>query len=113
MFIKPFIIQFSLNHIYFLFLLSFSFALFIFNFLAISYNKRNVLILLLCIELIFLSIGLNFAFFSLIHLKTSQVLTLFILTVAATESSIGLGLLISLYRLKHNISFKSFSDLKN
>lgn len=60
-----------------------------------------------------MSIGLNFAFFSLIHLKVSQVLTLFVFTVAATESAIGLGLLISLYRLKQGISFKSFNSLKH
>jgi NADH-quinone oxidoreductase subunit K len=64
-------------------------------------------------ELIFMSIGLNFAFFSLIHLKIAQVLSLFVFTVAATESALGLGLLISLYRLKQNISFKSFNTLKN
>lgn len=112
-FIKFFIIQFVSNSVSFLFLLLFSFSLFILSLLAITYNKKNILILLLCIELIFLSIGLNFVFFSLIHIKISQVLTLFVLTVAATESSIGLGLLVSLYRLKQNVSFNNFSDLSN
>ena len=72
-----------------------------------------MLIILLCIELLILSISLNFIFFSLFHVKASQVLALFILTVAATESAIGLGLLISLYRLNQNISFSNFSDLRN
>lgn len=110
--IKPFILQFSFSHVSFLFLLVFSFSIFLVSLLAITYNKQNILILLVCIELIFLSIGLNFAFFSLLHLKISQVFTLFILTVAATESSIGLGLLINFYRLKKTINFKSISSLK-
>lgn len=81
--------------------------------LAITYNEKNVLIIFLSIELIFLSLGLNFAFFSILHIKISQVITLFILTTAATESSIGLGILISCYRLKQNITFNNLSDLKH
>lgn len=113
MFINSLIIQFSLNQVSFLALWFFSFILFMINLISISYNTRNVLIVLLCIELLTLSISLNFIFFSLIHIKVAQVLALFILTVAATESAIGLGLLVSLYRLKQNISFKHFSDLRN
>lgn len=112
MFIKPFIIQFNLDYVSFLFLLTFSSSLFILNLLSITYNEKNLLIIFLCIELIFLSIGLNFAFFSLLHIKTSQIITLFILTIAATESSIGLGILINYYRLKQNITFTCLTDLK-
>lgn len=112
MFIKPFIIQFNLDYISFLFLLTFSSSLFMLNLLAITYNEQNLLIIFLCIELIFLSVGLNFAFFSLLHIKTSQIITLFILTIAATESSIGLSILINCYRLKHNITFAHLTDLR-
>jgi NADH-quinone oxidoreductase subunit K len=107
MFIKPFIIQFNLDYISFLFLLTFSSSLFMLNLLAITYNEQNLLIIFLCIELIFLSVGLNFAFFSLLH-----IITLFILTIAATESSIGLSILINCYRLKHNITFAHLTDLR-
>lgn len=113
MFIKPFILQLNLDYISFIFLLTFSSLLFIWNLLAITYNEKNVLIIFLSIELIFLSLGLNFAFFSILHIKISQVITLFILTTAATESSIGLGILISCYRLKQNITFNNLSDLKH
>merc|ERR1712179_483641 len=109
MFIKPFIIHFTLNNISFLILLFFSFTIFILNIMLVSYNKRNIILILLNMEILFLTIILNFAFFSLYQSRISQVLTLFILTVAATESSIGLSLIICLYRLKKNIGFKNFS----
>lgn len=112
MFIKPFVIQFNLDYISFLFLLTFSSSLFIWNLLALTYNEKNLLIIFLSVELIFLSIGLNFAFFSLLHVKISQIITLFILTTAATESSIGLGILINCYRLRQNITFNNLNDLK-
>lgn len=110
---KTSIIYFTLNHISFLFLLFLSFSLFILNLLLIAYNKRNILLLLLTMEMMFLSIILNFCFLSINQLKISQVLALFILSVAATESSIGLSLIICLYRLKQNIGLKNISDLKN
>jgi len=105
--------QFSSYNIYITSLLIFSFFIFIIGLFGIFYNNRNLLIVLLCIEVILMSIGLNFIFMSLIHYKASQLFTLFIITIAATESSIGLGLLITLYRLKKGIGFKVFSSLKN
>ena len=71
------------------------------------YNKQNLLIILLCIEIMLLSIGLNFVFLSLIINKFSQIYMLFIITTAAAESSIGLGLLVVLYRLKQTINFEN------
>ena len=111
-YIKSYNIQFNLDYISILFLLMFSFSLFILNILAITYNKHNLLITFLCMEIIFLSIGLNFAFYSILHSKVSQVLSLYVFTVAATESAIGLAILISFYRLKQNIAFKSLANLK-
>lgn len=75
------------------------------------YNKQNLLIILLCIEIMLLSIGLNFVFLSLIINKFSQIYMLFIITTAAAESSIGLGLLVVLYRLKQTINFEKFIKL--
>ena len=76
------------------------------------YNNNNFLIMLLCIEIMLLSITLNFIFISLLLDKTSQVLSLFIISLAAGESCIGLGLLVLLYRLKESILTENFSTLK-
>ena len=105
--------HFSLNYVSFLILFNFSFFLFSIGLLGTFYNRQNFLILLICIELMLLSIGLNFIFLSLISNKFSSIFMLFIITVAAAESSIGLGLLIILYRLKQTLSFENFSNLKS
>jgi NADH-quinone oxidoreductase subunit K len=109
---KTYILVFNLYNVSFIMLLTFSFSLFVFNLLAIGYNHRNLLIIFLSIEVLFLSVGLNFIFFSLVNTKISQVISLFVLAIASTESSIGISILINFYRLKQNINFKSLSDLK-
>jgi NADH:ubiquinone oxidoreductase subunit K len=60
-----------------------------------------------------LSIGLNFSFLSLSVNKFGQVFMLFIMTLASAESSLGLALLVVLYRLKQVINFESFISLDN
>jgi len=105
--------HFLLNHITFIFLFNFSFSLFILSLLGSFYNKQNLLILLFCIELMLLSIGLNFSFISLTINKFGQIFMLFIMTVASAESSIGIGLLVLLYRLKQMINFDRFIFLEN
>ena len=66
------------------------------------------------IELILLSLNLNFIFFS-IYLDDlyGQLFSLFILTIAASESAIGLAIIIIYYRLRGNISINQTSILKN
>ncbi len=66
------------------------------------------------IELILLSLNLNFIFFS-IYLDDlyGQIFSLFILTIAASESAIGLAIIIIYYRLRGNISINQISILKN
>ena len=76
--------------------------------LGSCFNKQNLLIILFCIELMLLSIGLNFSFLSLTINKFSQIFMLFIMTLASAESSIGLGLLVILYRLKLIINYENF-----
>ena len=105
--------HFLLNHITFVFLFNFSFSLFIISLLGSFYNKQNLLILLFCIELMLLSIGLNFTFISLSINKIGQLFMLFIITIASAESSIGLGLLVLLYRLKQLVNFDRFIFLEN
>jgi NADH-quinone oxidoreductase subunit K len=94
--------------------ISINFILFGISLLGIFLNFRNILIILMGIELILLSLNLNFIFFS-IYLDDlyGQIFSLFILTIAASESAIGLAIIIIYYRLRGNISINQISILKN
>lgn len=87
--------------------------LFVIGIAGIVYNRRNILIVLMCIELILLSVNLNFIVFS-IYLDDfyGQIFSLFILTVAAAESAIGLAILILYYRTRGNIFINQVAVLK-
>jgi NADH-quinone oxidoreductase subunit K len=76
-------------------------------------NRRNILILLMCIEMMLLSLNLNFIVFS-VYLDDlyGQIFSLFILTVAAAESAIGLAIIIIYYRLRGSILMDQISVLK-
>lgn len=88
--------------------LNFSFFLFVIGLLGIIWNKQSFLIMLLCIELMFFSISLNFIFFSLYTFNTiGQIFSLLIVTTAAAETSIGLSLLVISYRLGDRIDYRS------
>ena len=67
-------------------------------------NRTNLLIILMCIEVVLFSIDINFVIFS-VYLDDicGQVFALFILTVAASESAIGLAIVVVYYRLQDNI----------
>ena len=84
----------------FIFQLLTNIVLFFIGVLGIISNRRNILIVLMCIELILLSINLNFILFS-VYLDDSygQLFSLFILTVAAAEAAVGLAILILYYRM--------------
>lgn len=75
-----------------------------FGLMGLSFNRRSFLIALMCIELILLSVNLNFLVFS-VYLDDfyGQLFSLFILTIAAGESAIGVALIILNYRLRNNI----------
>ena len=74
--------------------------LFIISLLGVILNRQSILIILMCIELVLLSLNLNFILFS-VYLDDlyGQIFSFFILTVAASESSIGLAIIILYYRL--------------
>jgi NADH-quinone oxidoreductase subunit K len=75
--------------------------------------RRNFIVVLLSIELIFAGAGINFiAFSSLWKNMTGQIFTIFLIGVAAGEAAIGLGLLIALYRLKHTANVDEARELK-
>lgn len=79
-------------------------SLFLIGLLGIVLNRKNILVIIMSIELLLLSVNLNFAVFS-IYLDDviGQIFVLFILTIAATESAIGLAMITVLYGLKNSI----------
>ncbi|NEZ02948.1 NADH-quinone oxidoreductase subunit NuoK [Wenzhouxiangella sp. XN201] len=80
---------------------------------GIFLNRKNVLILLMCIELMLLAVNMNFIAFSrFLDVLDGQVFVFFILTVAAAEAAIGLALLVVLFRNRRSISVEDIADLK-
>ncbi len=80
---------------------------------GIFINRKNVIILLMCIELMLLSVNMNFIAFShFLHDMNGQVFVFFILTVAAAESAIGLAILVVLFRNRNTINVEELSSLK-
>ncbi|GMR08290.1 MAG: NADH-quinone oxidoreductase subunit NuoK [Gammaproteobacteria bacterium] len=80
---------------------------------GIFINRKNVIILLMCVELILLAVNMNFIAFSYYLNDTAgQVFVFFILTVAAAEAAIGLAILVVLFRNKGSINVEDISDLK-
>lgn len=81
--------------------------------LGIVVNRRNVLAVLMSIELILLSVNINFvAFSSVMKDLTGQVFALFILTIAAAEAAIGLAILVVYSRQKDSINIQDINQLK-
>ena len=76
-------------------------------------NQNNILIVLMCLELMLFSINLQFIYISLI-LNEMQgfIVALVILALAATEAAIGLGIVIIYYRVRQNISINNLFLLK-
>ena len=88
-------------------------VLFCISVAGIFINRKNVIILLMCIELMLLSVNLNFIAFShFLHDITGQVFVFFILTVAAAESAIGLAILVVLFRNRNTINVEDLDSLK-
>jgi len=89
-------------------------ALFLIGVLGLVLNRKNILITLMSIELMLLAINLNFIVFS-IYLDdlAGYVFVLFILTIAAAESAIGLAILTIYYRLKNTIRMDKIKNIKS
>jgi len=80
---------------------------------GIFINRKNIIILLMCIELMLLAVNLNFIAFS--HFSgdmAGQVFVFFILTVAAAEAAIGLAILVVLFRNLNTINVAELDELK-
>ena len=80
---------------------------------GIFINRRNLILLLMCIELMLLAVNFNFIAFSrYLGDETGQVFVFFILTVAAAEAAIGLAILIVLFRNRRSINVQELDTMK-
>lgn len=80
---------------------------------GIFLNRKNVLLLLMCIELMLLAVNINFIAFShFLGDVQGQIFVFFILTVAAAEAAIGLAILVVLFRTRQTINVADLDTLK-
>ncbi len=80
---------------------------------GIFLNRKNVIILLMCIELMLLAVNMNFIAFShFLQDSAGQIFVFFILTVAAAEAAIGLAILVVVFRNRRTISVDDLDSLK-
>jgi NADH-quinone oxidoreductase subunit K len=94
-------------------MLTLSAILFALSVTGIFLNRRNVLLLIMCIELLLLSANFNLvAFAHFLGRLDGQVFVFFVLTVAAAESAIGLAILVVVFRERHNINVEQLDTLK-
>ena len=91
------------------YILSITTLIFVIGILGLVLNRKNILIIILSIELMLLSVNLNFILFS-VYLDDvlGQIFVILILTVAAAESSIGLAILSAYYKLKNTIIIEKY-----
>ena len=80
---------------------------------GIFLNRKNIIIILMSIELILASVNINFVVFSsYLGDLVGQVFAMFILTVAAAEAAIGLAILVCFYRLRNSIFIEDANTMK-
>ena len=81
--------------------------------IGIFLNRKNVIIILMSIELILLAVNINLVSFSIfLQNLIGQVFTMFILTVAAAEAAVGLAIIVIYYKNKGSINVEQISSLK-
>src|SRR5579872_6796303 len=98
----------SLGH-----LLTLSGIVFSISVAGVFLNRKNVILLLMCVELLLLAANFNFVAFSrLMGDIHGQVFVFFVLTVAAAESAIGLAILVVLFRERRSINVEDMRDRK-
>jgi NADH-quinone oxidoreductase subunit K len=87
--------------------------LFVLGVLGIFLNRKNVIVILMAIELILLAVNINLvAFSAFLHDMTGQVFAMFVLTVAAAEAAIGLAILVIYYRNRGTIAVDDINQMK-
>jgi NADH-quinone oxidoreductase subunit K len=94
-------------------MLTLSAVLFALAVAGIFLNRKNVLLLLMCIELLLLAANFNFVAFSrYLGQLDGQIFVFFVLTVAAAESAIGLAILVVLFRERRSINVEELNQLQ-
>ncbi|MCA0045275.1 NADH-quinone oxidoreductase subunit NuoK [Celeribacter litoreus] len=88
-------------------------ALFVIGIFGLFLNRKNVIIILMSIEMILLSVNINLvAFSSFMGDLTGQIFTMLVLTVAAAEAAIGLAILVSFFRNRGTIDVEDVNVMK-
>nr|ALO20645.1 NADH dehydrogenase subunit 4L [Ptychogena lactea] len=89
------------------------FLLFIISILGIVLNQSNIILILICIEMMLLSISLNFLSHAfIVDNSLGQICSIYVITVAAVESAIGLSIMISFYKLKGSVAIRFLNLLR-
>lgn len=111
-FIYPLVVE--ENYIPIVYLLNFSLILYLISILGLLFNRqKNIIVYMLFVELMLFSLSVCLISFSLIwENPQGQIFALFIMSLAVSESAIGLGILIAAFRLNQKIEFDNFSFLK-
>ena len=88
-------------------------TIFTIGIIGIFLNRKNLIVILMCIELLLLAVNINFVSFSIfLNDLNGQIFTLFILTVAAAEAAIGLAIIVVYYRNVGSIHVEDINTLK-
>ena len=87
--------------------------LFVIGVFGIFVNRKNVIVILMSIEMILLAVNINFAAFSAyLHDISGQIYAMFVLTVAAAEAAVGLAILVTFFRNRGDIAVDDASVMK-
>jgi len=93
--------------------LTVSALLFVLGVLGIFINRKNIIIILMSVELILLSVSINLVAFSSYHGDlVGQIFSMFVLTVAAAEAAIGLAILVIYFRNRGSIAVEDINQMK-
>ena len=88
-------------------------VLFVLGVFGIFLNRKNVIVILMAIELILLAVNINLvAFSAYLHDVQGQIMAMFVLTVAAAEAAVGLAILVTFFRNRGDISVDDASMMK-
>ncbi|MDQ6950786.1 MAG: NADH-quinone oxidoreductase subunit NuoK [Mariprofundales bacterium] len=88
-------------------------ALFSIGIVGLFLNRKNVITILMCIELILLAVNINFVAFShFLNDLGGQIFVFFVLTIAASEVAVGLAILMAFYRLRRSINVEDLNTLQ-
>jgi len=88
-------------------------ALFSIGVVGLFLNRKNVITILMCIELMLLAVNINLVAFShFLNDLSGQIFVFFVLTVAACEVAVGLAILVSFYRLRNSIEVEDINTLQ-